>query len=102
MLDKPSTPTTTLTRAQKIAAENGVRYAYTGNVYDPDGQSTYCHVCNELLIGRVNYDIRGWNLTADANCAKCGTRCAGFFDPHPGNWGSRRLPVRLRDYAKTG
>jgi pyruvate formate lyase activating enzyme len=99
MLDRPATPPSTLTRARKIALDNGVRYAYTGNVHDPAGQSTYCHVCDEILIGRTNYDISAWNLTADSRCAKCATRCAGFFAPQPGRWGSRRLPVRLRDYA---
>jgi pyruvate formate lyase activating enzyme len=102
MLDKPATPPATLIRARKIALENGVRYAYTGNVFDPEGQSTYCHVCHELLIGRMNYDIPVWNLSADSHCLKCGTRCAGYFEPQPGDWGSRRLPVRLRDYTKAG
>ena len=26
---------------------NGVRYAYTGNVHDARGQSTYCHACGD-------------------------------------------------------
>jgi pyruvate formate lyase activating enzyme len=101
ILDKPPTPPATLTHARKIALKNGVRYAFTGNVHDPEGQSTYCHVCNELLIGRMDYDIPVWKLTGDSSCPKCGTRCAGVFELRPGDWGSRRLPVRLRDYAKT-
>jgi pyruvate formate lyase activating enzyme len=101
MLDKPATPLTTLTRARKMALDNGVWYAFTGNVYDPEGQSTHCHVCDELLIGRVDYDITAWNLTAEATCPKCGTHCVGFFEPKPGDWGSKRMPVRLHDYAGT-
>jgi pyruvate formate lyase activating enzyme len=99
MLEKTVTPPATLTRAQKIASGNGVQYAYTGNVYDPEGQSTYCHVCDALLIGRMNYNIRDWNLTADSSCPKCGTHCSGVFEPRCGDWGSRQLPVRLRDFA---
>jgi len=98
MLDRPATPPATLTRARRIARENGVRYAYTGNTYDPEGQSTYCHVCGERLIGRAGYAIGAWNLTDEGRCARCGTRCGGVFDPQPGRWGSRRQPVRLGDF----
>jgi len=99
MLDKPPTPAATLTRARNIALRNGVRYAYTGNVIDETGGSTYCHNCGEKLIGRVQYNITRWKLDARGNCSSCGTPCSGWFDPQPGTWGSRRLPVRLRDYA---
>lgn len=99
MLDHPPTPPETLQRARRIALKNGVRYAYTGNVYDAAGQSTYCRDCGELLIERDWYRLGRWNLTADARCAACGTPCAGRFDPQPGDWGPRRLPVRLRDFV---
>lgn len=99
MLDKPPTPPVSLTRARATANRNGVRYAYTGNVHDPEGQSTYCHHCHGLLIERSNYDIHRWILSADACCPNCGTRCEGVFESSPGNWGSRRLPVRFSDHA---
>jgi len=99
MLDKPPTPPATLTRARRIAMANGVRYAYTGNVHDPDGGSTWCHACGERLIGRDWYVLKEWNLTPEGHCAACGTPCAGRFQPRPGAWGARRVPVRLRDFA---
>lgn len=99
MLDKPPTPPATLTRARRIALANGVRYAYTGNVHDEDGGSTWCHACGERLIGRDWYVLKEWNLTPEGNCAACGTPCAGRFQPRPGAWGARRVPVRLRDFA---
>ena len=98
MRDVPPTPLESLTRARTIALENGVRYAYTGNVHDKAGESTYCHQCGERLIGRDWYVLSDWNLTADGCCAKCGTPCAGVFQARPGDWGARRLPVRLKDY----
>ena len=55
MLDKPHTPPATLTRARQIALANGIRYAYTGNVHDGDGGSTWCHGCGQLLIERDWY-----------------------------------------------
>jgi pyruvate formate lyase activating enzyme len=45
MLDVPPTPPATLTRARRIATANGVRYAYTGNVHDRDGDTTTCPGC---------------------------------------------------------
>jgi pyruvate formate lyase activating enzyme len=99
MLDKPPTPPATLSRAREIALRNGVRYAYTGNVIDEAGGSTYCHNCGEKLIGRIQYNITRWRLDAQGNCASCGTPCSGLFDPEPGTWGSRRLPVRLKDFV---
>jgi pyruvate formate lyase activating enzyme len=99
MLDKPPTPPATLTRARRIAMANGVRYAYTGNVHDPDGGSTWCHACGERLIGRDWYVLKEWNLTPEGHCKTCGTPCAGRFQPRPGAWGARRVPVRLRDFA---
>jgi pyruvate formate lyase activating enzyme len=99
MLDRPPTPPATLTRARHIAIKNGVRYAFTGNVHDPEGGSTYCHDCGALLIGRDWYVITAWNLTEDGGCMSCGTACAGVFEPAPGEWGAKRLPVSMRAAA---
>ncbi len=99
MLDVPSTPMETLVRAREIAMKNGVRYAYTGNVHNEEGDSTWCHQCGGKLIGRDWYVLTEWNLTGDGKCKFCGTPCAGVFEAAPGNWGAKRMPVRLRDFA---
>ncbi len=96
MLNTPPTPPQTLTRAREIALRNGIRYAYTGNVYDRRGQSTYCHVCGQVLIERNWYELGVWNLTENGRCRFCHTPCAGIFENKPGKWGARRLPVRLQ------
>jgi pyruvate formate lyase activating enzyme len=98
MLDKPPTPPPTLTMARRIAVKNGIRYAYTGNVHDEEGGSTYCHQCGSKLIGRDWYVMTAWNLTDDGRCKVCGAACAGVFDGPPGRWGAKRLPVRLKDF----
>jgi len=95
MLDKPPTPPATLRQARRIGCEIGLRYVFTGNIHDPAGQSTYCHRCNELLIGRDWYDLIAWNLDADGRCGHCGAACAGVFQAMPGNWGRRRQPVTV-------
>jgi pyruvate formate lyase activating enzyme len=98
MLDKRATPAALLQRARKIAREHGIRYVYTGNVHDPEGQSTWCHQCGELLIERDWYELGRWNLTPDGRCTGCGTLCAGVFESAPGTWGAKRRPVRLAEY----
>ncbi len=95
MRDKPATPPATLRRARRIAMENGIRYAYTGNVHDREGDTTFCHHCGEALIQRDWYNIIGWNLE-HGHCPNCKTPCAGVFEDRPGTWGARRLPVDIR------
>jgi len=95
MMDHPRTPPATLIRAREIAMKNGIRYAYVGNVHDKAGSSTFCHHCGRILIGRDWYQLSDWNLDAHGACTQCGTHCAGVFQPRPGTWGPKRLPVRL-------
>ena len=99
MMDVPPTPKASLIRAREIAMNNGVRYAFTGNVHNEAGDSTFCHQCGEKLIGRDWYELTDWKLTADGKCGSCGTACAGIFEARPGDWGARRQPIRLRDFA---
>ena len=95
LLDVPPTPAATLARARRIAKGNGVRYAYTGNVHDREGGSTFCPACGELLIERDWYRLGRWNLDPQGRCRFCASPCAGVFEPQPGDWGARRLPVSM-------
>jgi len=97
MRDTPATPPATLTRAREIARSYGLRYVYTGNVHDQEGDTTRCHACGEALIVRDWYELRGWRLDDDGRCLGCGTPCAGVFAGPPGDWGRRRRPVRLAE-----
>jgi pyruvate formate lyase activating enzyme len=99
MLDVPPTPPATLTRARSIALANGVRYAYTGNVYERRGQSTACHACGALLIERDGYEIGAYRVTDEGHCGACGEPIPGVFAGPAGRWGSRRLPVRIAAFA---
>ncbi len=103
MLDRPPTPPATLSRARRIGLANGLRYVYTGNVVDPDGQATRCHHCRAVLIGRDWHRLNRWRLDDQGRCVACGTACAGVFDPGgPGSWGGRRLPVVIGDFSGPG
>ncbi len=95
MREVPATPLATLQRARRIALRQGLRYVYTGNVRDPQGGSTWCHVCGAQLIGRDGYSIGHWGLSPAGRCPQCGSSCAGVFADTPGRWGSRRVAVQL-------
>jgi pyruvate formate lyase activating enzyme len=97
MTDHPPTPPATLTRARRIAQENGLRHVYTGNVRDESGGSTYCHSCGKRLVGRDWFRITEWNLDTRGQCGACGTPCAGVFESQPGTWGAKCVPVKVRD-----
>jgi pyruvate formate lyase activating enzyme len=96
MQDVPKTPTATLARARDIARGKGLQFVYTGNVHDQRGGSTYCPGCGEVVIQRDWYELERYELTDDGRCRHCATSVAGRFDGPAGNWGSRRVPVRVR------
>lgn len=99
MMDKPVTPLTTLIKARDIALKHGVHYAYTGNVHYGAGDSTYCPHCHKQVIGRDWYEMTDWQLSDNGCCLHCGGIVAGVFAGPPGEWGAKRRPVRLKDYA---
>lgn len=95
MRDTPPTPPATLTRARHIAMDNGLRYVYTGNVHDIAGGSTCCPGCGQTVIERDWYRIGAYRLDDEGRCRHCGMPIPGVFDGPAGDWGARRLPVRL-------
>jgi pyruvate formate lyase activating enzyme len=99
LLDVPPTPATILIRARQQARQAGIRYVYTGNIYNPPGQSTTCAACGQLLIERKGYSLSRWNLTETGGCQFCGMPLAGHFDPQPGQWDARRQPLVIHDEA---
>ncbi len=95
MLDTPPTPPATLRRARDIAREEGLWFVYTGNVHDPEGQTTYCPRCEAPVIVRDWYAILAYELDARGRCRRCGAAVPGRFGAAVGDWGPRRMPVRL-------
>ena len=76
-----------------------MNYVYTGNVSDRTRQSTYCPGCGEVLVGRDGYRLSVYGLEQD-RCRGCGRAIAGRFGDGPGDWGPRRQPVRIANYAR--
>ena len=102
MTDIAATPAATLTRARRIALDAGLRYVYTGNVHDREGGTTFCPGCRQPLIVRDWYEISRYDLSAEGRCPHCDCAIAGRYAAFGGQFGRRRIPVRLRTAATAG
>ncbi len=91
--DLSPTPLATLQRARRIAMAEGLRYVYTGNVHDPEGDRTLCPGCGCAVISRDWYEILEVQLTPLGACAQCGTQIPGRFDATIGSFGRKRMRV---------
>jgi len=103
MTDLERTPGATLTRARDIALKAGLRYVYTGNVHDRTGGTTFCPGCAKPVIVRDWHDILDYELTPEGRCRHCDAQVPGRFDASAGQWGRRRVPVRVNvSFASRG
>ncbi len=75
----PPTPVSTLSRYRELAMQQGIHYAYVGNVARHPGNNTYCHHCKKLLIERRGYFIPTYNLNG-SRCRFCDTQIPGVWD----------------------
>ncbi len=84
MTDPPATPVSTLARAAEIGKQAGLHFIYAGNLPGEVGdlENTYCPACHGLLVERWGYFIRGYHITAEGGCPKCGTKI-------PGRWSAK-------------
>jgi pyruvate formate lyase activating enzyme len=80
MTDRPATPAFTLSRARRIARETGLRHVYTGNVRDPEGQSTFCPGCGAPVLVREGNAVLQDRIGPGGTCRACGGRIAGRFE----------------------
>jgi len=94
-LDCPATPPELCQRARQQALKRGLRYVYTGNISDTQGQATVCPNCGSAVILRDRYRICGWNMSQN-HCGTClGDIPGRFAESGPSQFGSRRLPVQV-------
>jgi pyruvate formate lyase activating enzyme len=95
LTDIARTPAATLTRARRIGLAEGLHYVYTGNVHDRDGGTTFCPGCRKPVIVRDWYEILSHALTPDGRCKHCASQLPGRYENFAGQWGRRRVPVRV-------
>jgi pyruvate formate lyase activating enzyme len=74
----PSTPAETLEKARSIAREEGLQYAYIGNVPGHAGDHTYCHRCGRIIIRRMGFAVVEKHIV-DGTCAYCGQAIPGVW-----------------------
>jgi pyruvate formate lyase activating enzyme len=72
------TPVSTLERARELALKAGLKYVYIGNLPGHQAESTSCHGCGRLIIGRRGYQIGEVHLK-DGACAYCGAAIPGIW-----------------------
>ena len=72
MLDLPETPLRTLENLHGILKEEGLEYAYLGNVWGHRLEHTYCPGCGAVAVKRFGFTIQGWYLDAKNRCRACG------------------------------
>jgi len=77
MMDRARTPAATLKQARQIATAMGLKFVYLGNVFDVEGQTTYCPRCQRALIRRAWHDIAECRL--QGNLCPCGQDIPGYF-----------------------
>ncbi len=104
MTDRGATDPQTLVMAYDIARREGLRYVYVGNVRDVERQSTFCHQCGHLLIERNGYRLGSYTIQSDTadgsgRCPACQASIPGRFAARAGDWGERRQPLRIEQYA---
>jgi pyruvate formate lyase activating enzyme len=90
MTDPDNTDARTLLRAAEIGREAGLQYVYAGNLPGraEEYEDTHCPTCGRVLVKRRGYVIGAYHLTAERECAYCGT-------PIPGLWHADPRKVRL-------
>ena len=79
LMDRPRTPIETLLRARDIGIKTGLKYVYTGNVPGENGEKTFCHKCNLLLIDRWGFYVRD-NRIKNGKCPECGAVVDGVWE----------------------
>ncbi|MCQ2377231.1 MAG: AmmeMemoRadiSam system radical SAM enzyme [Methanocorpusculum sp.] len=79
MKDVPPAAYSHLDAAFRLAKKEGLYYPYTGNLYHPEGTTTYCPDCGAVLIRRRGYRADASGLI-NGRCSRCGRKIEGIFE----------------------
>jgi pyruvate formate lyase activating enzyme len=79
LLNLPPTPEETIKKARQNCLDVGLKYVYTGNIEDEEGNTTYCPDNKQLLIKRRGYFIQENLLDSNGKASTCTTSIAGVW-----------------------
>lgn len=74
----PPTPVDILKNAAKVAAGEGLKYIYIGNVPGNESADTICPSCGTTLVARQGFRVTLNNISK-GKCNKCGTDISGVW-----------------------
>ena len=75
----PPTPQQTIKKARQVCQQAGMKYVYTGNIEDEEGNATYCPANNQPLIKRVGYFIKENLVDANGKSSNCPETIPGVW-----------------------
>jgi len=74
----PDTPVATLERARQIGLQQGLHFAYVGNLPGHPGNNTYCPRCGRAVIERDGLFVTEMHLK-DGHCGYCARAIPGVW-----------------------
>ncbi|PID56806.1 AmmeMemoRadiSam system radical SAM enzyme [candidate division KSB3 bacterium] len=74
----PATSSASIARAVVLGKEAGLKYVYSGNIFEKRSTNTYCPSCGKLLIHRSGFHLLE-NQLMDGKCPLCSTKIGGIF-----------------------
>jgi pyruvate formate lyase activating enzyme len=75
----PPTPVATLERAREIAMQQGIHYAFVGNVPGHPGNHTYCAACGKVVIERRGFFVSAQHMK-EGRCEFCSKEIPGVWE----------------------
>lgn len=78
LMDRRSTPVSTLEKAANIGKAAGLNYIYTGNVPGHTGESTTCPQCGKIAVKRQGFTLLSGKPNGE--CKSCGKKLPGVYD----------------------
>jgi len=79
MKDKESTPSDTLFKALEIGRKAGLKYIYTGNIWDQTHSHTICPNCEETVVERPGFG-HSISKLEKGKCPGCKTLVPGIWE----------------------